>query len=89
MVSASRDLEVDAPLELSYGRLTNAELLRLYGFTLLENPDDSVSVPIPWEKWSVDDGELPNLLPSGKSAASITLMITAVRYDCGAFLLYH
>lgn len=47
IVAPKQDVEPGTQLFISYGNLPNADLLRLYGFTIENNPNDSVDVFAP------------------------------------------
>ncbi len=51
LLKALRDIKKDEQLLVSYGKLSNSHLLQKYGFTTADNPNNSVSMQLPYHDY--------------------------------------
>ena len=51
MLQALRDIEKDEQLFVSYGNLGNTHLIQKYGFTVENNPNNSLSCTFPFHEY--------------------------------------
>ena len=51
VVKALRDIKKDEQLFVSYGKLSNNHLLQKYGFTTSGNPNNAVSMQLPYHDY--------------------------------------